>query len=507
MNRRNAIKTLAGGVAAPALARGASSRTASQKSKPNLLFIICDELRYDSTAAYGNRDLRVPNLNKLASQSVVYRNAYVSQPVCTPSRSTLLTGLWPHTNGCTANNIPLKPSAQCVPQLLDDPAYRTAYYGKWHLGDEIFAQHGFQEWISIEDMYHKYYRPGRNQDAKSSYWHYLNGLGYPTGKNGYYSRTFARNLEYQRSKPCFLQKKACEFLERNQNNPFVLYVSFLAPHMPFTGPLNALYNPEEYNPYKLYLPSNLKAAPGPDDPLRYRLLHATMKRSPEAWRKVTANYWGLITEIDLSVGLILKRLEDLGLADNTLVVFTTDHGDMMASHGMIAKTVMYQESARVPLMMRIPWLARSGRKIMEQVSDIDMVPTLLDLLGKRPQPGLQGRSMREVMERRRPPRDVFIEWNPQNHRWQSDAPDSIPGVSAEARKRAARASIRTIITPDGWKLCWSNYDKSQLFNLRMDPGETENLFYSGKYRSVISSLCNKIHRWQQATGDSVKLSL
>ena len=504
MKRRSAIKTLAGAMIAPAFLRGASL-AAPPRSKPNLLFIICDELRYDSMAAYGNRMLRVPNLNKLAGESVVYKNAYVSQPVCTPSRSTLLTGLWPHSNGCTANNIPLKPSARCLPQLLDDPRYRTAYYGKWHLGDEVFPQHGFEEWISIEDMYRHHYSAGRDQNAKSSYWHYLDDLGYRPGKDGFFSRNFARGLAFEHSKLFFLQKKACEFLDQYHGNPSVLYVSFLAPHMPFTGPFNALCNPEEYNPYGLYLPSNMDALPGPDDPLRYRLLQASMKRSAEAWRKVTANYWGLITEIDLSVGMILKRLEDLGLVENTLVVFTTDHGDMMASHGMIAKTVMYQEAVRVPLIMRVPWVEKAGRVVTEPVSDIDIVPTVLDLLGKAPPHNLQGSSVRDVIEGKIPAKDVFIEWSPQNESWKADAPDSIKGVSPEARKRAAGAHIRTVITPEGWKLCWCDQDKSQLFNLRDDPGETRNLFYSGRHRDVISSLTEKIRRWQQATGDSVKL--
>lgn len=505
MNRRSAIKAMAGAVAAPALLQANSRSAGTKPDRPNLLFLICDELRYDSMAAYGNRDLRVPNLDKLASESVVFKNAYVTQPLCTPSRSTLLTGLWPHTNGCTANNIRLKTATKCLPQLLADPAYRTAYYGKWHLGDEIFAQHGFQEFVSIEDMYRKYYRPGRDKDAKSSYWHYLNNLGYRPDASGYYSRDFARSLSYDHSKAHFLQEKACQFLERQRSEPFVLYVSFLAPHMPFTGPFNALYNPREYSPYPLYLPSNMNALPGPDDPLRYRLLAASMRRSPEGWREVTANYWGLITQIDLSVGLILKRLEDLGLADNTVVVFTTDHGDMMASHGLIAKSVMYEEATRVPVMMRVPWLATKG-PVTAQTSDIDMAPTLLDFLGKPAPRGLQGKSLRGLIEGRSQAGDVFIEWNPQVYGSpRRFAPDSIKGVSEQERKRAAAAHIRTVITPEGWKLCLCDKDKSQLFNLRDDPGETQNLFYSSGHRGIISSLTHKIVQWQETTGDSVKL--
>lgn len=126
--------------------------------QPNLLFIYTDEQARGTLATYGNRRIEMPNLNRLASQSVVFDDAYVTQPVCTPSRSSLLTGLWPHTNGCIENNVPLRSETPCLPEMLSPAARRdmvTGHYGKWHLGDELFAQHGFDEWVSIEDMYNK----------------------------------------------------------------------------------------------------------------------------------------------------------------------------------------------------------------------------------------------------------------------------------------------------------------------------------------------------------------
>jgi arylsulfatase A-like enzyme len=473
--------------------------------KPNLLFTLCDELRADTMEVYGNNDLRVPNLNKLASESAAFQYNYVSQPVCTPSRATILTGLWPHTCGCTELNIPLKSATKCVPELVADSDYRTGYFGKWHLGDEVFAQHGFEEWISIEDMYHPYFSAGRDKNAKSTYWHYLKSLNHQPGKDGYFSRNFTRSLPFHHSKPKFLQEKACDFLRRRQKDPFILYVSFLAPHMPFTGPFNALYDPEQYSPYDLYLPSNMNAMPGTDDPLRYRLLAAQMKRDPMAWRKLTANYWGLITEIDLAVGSILKQLEDLDLAKKTLVVFTTDHGEMMGSHQLSEKSVMYQEAIRVPLLMRAPWMSRKGQVVAEQTSDIDLVPTVLDLLGKPKPQNLPGRSLRQVVNGLRKAEDIFVEWNPDSRLpLDHNAPDSIPGITKEERERVAYASMRTVITPDGWKLNLCDHDKSQLFNLQKDPGEKSNLFYSGSHRSIIQTLTGKVHRWQAATADTLK---
>ena len=152
-------------------ARGSGER------RPNLLFLWTDEQRHDTMAVYGNRKIHTPNLNKLAAESFVFEKAYVTQPVCTPSRSSVMTGLWPHINGCTANNIPLPEDTPCFHELLDDQSYRTAYMGKWHLGDEIFPQHGFEEWVSMEDGYTSHYRPGRDRKGHRHLRPHLRGVG------------------------------------------------------------------------------------------------------------------------------------------------------------------------------------------------------------------------------------------------------------------------------------------------------------------------------------------
>ena len=234
ITRRDFIKTTSTAVL------GANLIGCSKKSqKPNLLFIWTDEQRADTMRVYGNHKIHAPNLNKLAEQSVVFQNAYVSQPVCTPSRSTVMTGLWPHQNSCVANNIPLPDEVKCLPEIINDPDYRTGYFGKWHLGDEIFAQHGFEEWRSIEDGYRKYYRPEKDKEKKSDYWHFLKNLDYkPDTKNNDFSRGFAARRPLEHCKPKFLELETIDFLKRHRNEPFMLYVNFLEPHMPFYGPLD-----------------------------------------------------------------------------------------------------------------------------------------------------------------------------------------------------------------------------------------------------------------------------
>jgi len=460
-------------------------------------------------AAYGNHKIQAPNLNKLAGQSVVFQHAYVSQPVCTPSRSTVLTGLWPHTTGCTNNNIPLPVNVPTFPELLRDADYRTGYFGKWHLGDEIFPQHGFEEWVSIEDGYRKYYSAGRDLTAKSSYHHFLLDLGYtPDTDGGDFSRGFAARLPIEHCKPAFLERAACDFLGRHRKEPFVLYVNFLEPHMPFTGPLNGLHDPAAVD-----LPKNFDDPLEENEPLRYRLLREEFYRkgfggidlkTEAGWRRLIANYWGLVSQVDRSVGKILTTLEDLGLAENTVVVYTSDHGDMMGAHRLLAKTVMYEESVRVPLLLRIPQFGFGQRMIPGRVSHIDLVPTLLDLMDKSVPAALPGKSLRPVITGGRPLTDpVFVEWNP------AIEPDAstLARLSAERDvvRRAVQAHIRAVITQDGWKLCLSSADKSQLFFLQADPYESTNLFDSGKHGEVIGRLSESIHGWQEKVGDTVRV--
>ena len=122
--------------------------------KPNLIFIMTDQQRADTMAAYGNDVIQTPNLNTLAAESFVYERAYDSQPVCTPARSTIMTGLYPHTNGCVTNGTPLRTDTQTLAEMVSDD-YRTAYMGKWHLGNELEPQHGFTEWVTTEDIYNR----------------------------------------------------------------------------------------------------------------------------------------------------------------------------------------------------------------------------------------------------------------------------------------------------------------------------------------------------------------
>ncbi|MHC4914200.1 MAG: sulfatase family protein [Planctomycetota bacterium] len=482
-------------------------------SRPNLVFIYTDEQAHDTLAAYGNSQIRMPNLDRLAAESVVFERAYVTQPVCTPSRSTLLTGLWPHTNGCTENNVPLRPEIPCLPEMLPEGEYVTGHFGKWHLGDELFAQHGFDEWVSIEDMYNRHFTPGRDRGATSSYHDFLIAEGLTPQRGERFGRGEAARFPEHLGKPAFLAREASDFIRRHRDQPFALYVNFLEPHMPFFGPRN-----DQHDVDAIPLPPNFAAELGEDNPLKARLLaeHFRRKgfggqslRSENDWRRMICNYWGLCSLVDTHAGAILETLDDCGLREDTIVVFTSDHGDMMGSHRLLAKCVMFEEAVRVPMMMRMP--GRRAGRVTGPFSQIDVVPTLLDLMGQPIPEGLPGRSRRALLEAGGGALDepVFVEWNGPNNglgdvSGSVQIPEWMTAMAEAGRIRAATTDpVRTVISPDGWKLNCSPLGEHELYDLGADPGETRNVFETESARA--RELRADLAAWQDRAADAVAL--
>lgn len=486
ISRREAIGHLVGLAGAPAILRGAR-RPAGDK--PNLLLVWTDEQRADTLAVCGNPRYRMPALNRLAQESIVFERCYVTQPVCTPSRSSVLTGLWPHTSGCIQNNIPLKPETKTLPELIADPAYRTGYIGKWHLGDEVFPQHGFEHWISIEDIYSNYFSAGRDRSARSSYHHFLLELGYrPDAPDNKFSRDFAVRRPVEHAKPAFMAREAVRFLLEHRDEPWLLSVNFLEPHMPFYGPYNDLHSEEEAP-----VPANYPGTPVEREPERYRAIRRRYfdkgfegqnLKSRAGWQRLNRNYAGLCSQVDEAVARILWALEASGQAENTILVFTSDHGEMMGSHGLIGKTVAYEESVRVPLLLRVPFRRHGHLRVREPVSHISLVPTLLELMGKPAPENLPGESLLGRLEGRRTAEDhVFIEWH----------------------TGGAGPTGRYVVSPDGFKLVLYDTDNCLLFDRERDPLEMNNLYYTEEHRATVRRLRARIEFWQKRVNDTARL--
>jgi len=485
--------------------------------RPNLLFIFTDEQRADTMAASGNSRIETPVLDRLADGATVFESCYVTQAVCTPSRSSIMTGLWPHTNGCTRNNVPLMTDTQCLAEMLPEGEYACGYHGKWHLGDEIFRQHGFDEWMSIEDMYTAHYTEGRDRRARSDYHHSLVERGQTPSESNYFNRNLCARLPEELGKPAFLAREASRFIRENRERPWALYVNFLEPHMPFFGPRD-----DQHPTDGITLPGNFDSPPGPDQPLKTRLLraayhergHSGLALKTEAdWRRMIANYWGLCSLVDTHVGTILGTLAECGLDDDTIVVYTSDHGDMMGSHRLLAKCVQFEEALKVPLIVRLPGQT-APRRVSGPVSQIDLVPTLLELMGVDAPGHLQGESIAPLVrgEASSSERDAFVEWNGPNTGIGSDSA-GVPKLTGEMLKIAtpdeAAASItdpvRTVIGPEGWKLNASQLGEHELYDLGSDPLETTNLFGRAEHNLRASELAARIRAWQERTGDTAEV--
>jgi len=489
------------------------------RSRPNLLFIYTDQQAISTLGCYGNPAIETPNLDRLAARSVVFDNCYVTQPLCTPSRGSLLCGLTPHSAGLFTNNIPLSLDIPCLPEIGDFRDYATCHNGKWHLGDEIFPQHGFGEWVGTEDLYRPHWREWRDKDARSPYHHSLTEEGlepdtqFPDGSPAF-SRGYCCRLPEALSKPAFQAREACRYIRDHADEPFVLYVNFLEPHQPYFGS-----HDDQYPPESVILPPNYHMAPTEEQPLRQRLLavgrwETEIDGGPivteDDWRRLIARYWGNTSLVDAQVGAILDTLAACGLDDDTIIVFTSDHGDMMGSHRMAGKCTMFEESTKVPMMLRVPGELDDGRRVSEPVGHIDVLPTLLELMGQPTPAHLEGYSwapfLREDGELTE--RNVFIEWSgPESGivggpRLRESIPECWRRMATDDEIVAAITDpVRTIVTPEALKYTWSTVGDDELYDLSDDPGETVNLAAHGGHETTIHDLRAQIAAWQRRTSD------
>jgi arylsulfatase A-like enzyme len=510
--RRQFLKTaVAGSAVLPGAAHlgfseasAATAPTVSPKGlarppeRPNLLFLWTDQHRGDFVPWAGNSALKASEFfGPLGERSFVFDRACITQPVCTPSRGSIMTGLFPHNHGSIKNNIRLDPAVQCLAEYL--PAdYATAYFGKWHLGDEITAQHGFKEWKGIEDIYRKYYTDPADLERFSGYHEFLLSKGFPPDEldddiDGapLFSRTMSAAMPEPYTKVAYLADEAVRFLhERRDGQPFALVVNSLEPHPPIYGPLNELHDPD-----KMPVGPAFMREPGPEASSRVRARREDLRKNgfknhpleTEAdYRRIRANYAGVVSMVDRAYGRIIRALEESGQADKTIVVYTSDHGEMLGDHMLMKKNQFYEEAIHVPLAIHVPWLSRRRIDFSGPVSLVDLMPTMLDLLEAGVPAGIDGRSHADAL---RDPsswkaKDVVVEIND-------------PQIVAE--------NGRCLVSNDGWKLNLWQGDAPELFDRNSDPGELTNCANDPAHQDRYRHMRDRIQSWQQETGDNVPL--
>jgi len=350
VTRRNLLKA---GVAL-SVAGGLSAGRAQRRShRPNVVFVFADQWRADATGYAGNPDVRTPHLDKLAAESVNFTTAVSGCPVCSPYRASLMTGQYWLTHGIFYNDKPLGDKATSVAQACARAGYDTAYIGKWHLnghpkgvtmaqGRAAFIprqrRQGFQFWRACECTHNYNHSLYYGDTPEKRYWE-----GYDA---------IAQTREAQRY-----------IRSHSSDKPFVLFLSWGPPHAPYhTAP--AKYKALFPDPAKLWVRPNV---PEP--------------KRKEA-QKLLAGYYAHIAALDDCMGEIGQTLRQCGIEENTIFVFTADHGDMLLSHGLTKKQKPWDESIRVPFLLRYPGkLGRAGREIDAPINTPDIMPTLLGLCG------------------------------------------------------------------------------------------------------------------------------
>ena len=485
------------------------------ENKKNLVFICSDQQRTDTMHCYGNDWVKVPNLNTLASQSFVFENAYVTQAVCTPARATMMTGLYPHSAGVIRNHTPgrpgseLAPETKCISEMVPDD-YVKAYFGKWHLGDDLNRQHGFDHWISVEDARDELHKPisvkEEDEFRKSDYFQYLENLDYePEGfylGHTSYTPDQRSELPAEHSMSHFLGNKAYQFLQDHSGSdrPFILYVMMYEPHPPYNGPYNDLYDPSSIPDGEVFLEK-------PDETCSlfnrarsdYYLAGSEHGlNTADDWRTLKAKYYGNVTLLDDGVGKILQGLKDFGFENDTAVVFTSDHGDSLGDRGMLNKRSFYEEVSRVPMLIKVPWINRNQVNVGGNLGHVDIVPTILDILGIEIPDHLEGNSVLQDLttgsELR--PRDVFMQWH-----------GGLPTVNLgdDTVNLMSQIEWRSVVSGDRWKLNLSRGDQCELFDLNSDPFEKVNLFDQEEHKDRIREMTARIRGWQIRTEDTLVL--
>tara|TARA_B100001287_G_scaffold198655_1_gene168157 strand:- start:1522 stop:3006 length:1485 start_codon:yes stop_codon:yes gene_type:complete len=490
----------------------------SKKIKPNIVFIMSDQQRYDTLECYGNDWINTPRLNELAKDSNVVENAYVTQPVCAPARSSIMTGLYPHTAGPTVNKIPLKEDVKTIAEIIQDSDYCNGYLGKWHLGDDTIKQRGFDEWVSVEDHYNSSFYNGELPYSDLHNWlinrgHEPDGYG-PTGKEIFTDE--GRSLLPEDSQmAAFLSEKAEDFIERNKESPFMLYVSTFEPHSPYAGPLDGMYDPETLptGPTFLKKPDNVAEIDSARSEYHSSFINGADQRSDEymnnylaargedfstkeGWLKARADYFANITLVDRMVGRIIDSLKANGLYQNTIIVFTSEHGEMMGDHGMLEKRTLYEESARVPMLIKLQ-NQNEMKKIKGSFSHIDLVPTLLSKIDQKLPENLQGEDRSYAFE------DLDFGNNEVVVSWNGTGEIDDRNLGTEKINDLNQNPRRSIII-NRIKLNMTLNDSAELFDLNKDPYEETNLIDSTEYQEILKFMKEKLIEWQIKNEDTFR---
>ena len=424
-------------------AAGLRAATA-QRSRPNVLFILPDQLRAQALGCMGNPDVRTPNIDRLASQGVLLANTFANTPVCCPARANILTGTYAHRNGMVANDLRLRESKSTIAYTLREAGWRTGFIGKWHLdgGARLPGfvppgprRHGFEFWAANE----------------CSHTHF----------DTQYFRDTPEPIPIRQFEAEAWTDLALEFIRQEDSRPYFLMVAPGPPHDPYKAPPKFA---AMYDPARLTMRPNWKQLPG-------------VPGGAEL-----AQYYGMVTAVDEQVGRLLAAADD-----NTIVLLSSDHGDMLGSQGLRLKRKPWEESIQVPGVIRWPARMRRARRLDTFFTHVDFAPTMLGLCGvARPAP-MQGADLSGAIMGR-----------------QGRAPDSaffqIFGPYRGDGTEDAWRGVRTR------RYMYARFESKPwvLYDLENDPYEMRNIADNPASQPILRDMERRLAAWMSRTGDSWK---
>ena len=434
----------------------------------NVVFILTDDHRFDAMGFMGHPFLETPHLDSLASNGVHLKNAFVTTSLCSPSRASILTGLYTHKHRVIDNNRLVPDGTLFFPQYLQQAGYSTGFIGKWHMGGaHDDPRPGFDHWVSFKGQ-GSYFSPGPRYT--------LNVNGERVKQKGYITDE--------------LTDYAVDWLKTQQNaeQPFFLYLSHKAVHSNFTP---AKRHQDRYKNVDLsFLPRGNDISAEKDAPRWVRDQRNSWHgidfsyHSDKGLEYLYRRYCESVLAVDDSVGRVLQQLKDMGIHDETLVIYMGDNGFMWGEHGLIDKRVSYEASIRVPMMMQCPDLYEGGKVVNNVIGNIDVGPTILHAAAVGTPEYMDGVSFLDL------PNQPDMDWRDYFlyvYYWEKNFPQS-------PTQFALRGDRFKYITYYGL------WDVDELYDLKTDPGESNNLINNADYKSVATEMENRLYAMLGDTG-------
>lgn len=443
--------------------------------QPNILWLCTDQQRFDTIRALGNERINTPNIDRLTEDGVAFTQAYCQSPVCTPSRASFLTGRYPRTTRCRQNGQTIPSDEVLLSRMFADAGYRCGLAGKLHLAS---CSEGKPE-VRIDDGYHDFRWSHHPQPdwPENAYTQWLHAKGHRWNElySGPATAYVKEGVPSELHQTTWCAEMTMDFIRGNKGRPWFFSFNCFDPHHAFDPPKEYM---DRYDPADMPLPK-MRLDELDSKPHFQRLDSVWAHNNPGEFhtggmtdadrRQVTAAYYAMVELIDDQVGRVLQTLDDTGQRDNTIIIFMSDHGEMLGDHGIYFKGPhFYDEAVRVPLIISWPQRFRGGQQVSHLVELVDIAPTLLESAGLNVPERLQGQSLLPYLtndDRPGKARDsVFCEYyNSWTH---SDAYGSM-----------LRTSDKKIVVYHGT-------DQGELYDLQNDPDEFENLWNSSAHTEL-----------------------